>query len=212
MEAMWTRFQPAIVRVRGLLADGAIGDVVAVQADLGVSREYDPADRLFAVETGGGALLDLGVYPVSFAQMVLGSPETVAAVGTHAPNGVEVSTSLLLGWDDGRSAILTCSLHSPMPGEARIYGTRGRIDILPRFHHSTAFVLHREGREPEAVSARPIADGYAEELIEATQAFRAGRTESAVMPLDDTLAVMAVLDEAARQLGVDRREAEGIGA
>lgn len=207
MEAMWTRFQPAVIRARELLADGAIGDIVAVQADLGVSREYDPADRLFARETGGGALLDLGVYLVSFAQMLLGDPETVCAVGTYAANGVEVSASLLLGWEDGRGATLTSSLHSPLPGEARIFGTRGRIEILPRFHHPTRFVLHREGRAPEPFTARPLGDGYAEELIEATRAVRAGRTESTVMPLDDTLAVMAVLEQAASQLGVTYREA-----
>ena len=74
MEAMWTRFQPAVVAMRELIADGAIGEVRSVQADLGVAREYDPADRLFALELGGGALLDLGVYVVSFAQMLLGTP------------------------------------------------------------------------------------------------------------------------------------------
>ncbi len=78
MEAMWTRFQPAIVAVRDLIADGAIGEVRSVQADLGVAREYDPSDRLFDPALGGGALLDLGVYVVSFAQMVLGTPERVS--------------------------------------------------------------------------------------------------------------------------------------
>ena len=206
MEAMWTRFQPAIVRARELVDAGAIGELVAVQADLGVPRDYDPDDRLFAVETGGGALLDLGVYLVSFAQMLLGTPATVAAVGTYAPNGVEVSSSLLLGTADGRGATLASSLHSPMPAEARLYGTRGRIELLPRFHHPTAFVLHREGHDPERFDLSPVGDGYAEELIEVTECVRAGRLESGVMPLDDTLAVMGVLEAAAEQLGLSRRE------
>ncbi len=206
MEAMWTRFQPAVVRAKELVEDGAIGELVAVQADLGVMRDYDPDDRLFAVETGGGALLDLGVYLVSFAQMLLGTPETVATVGTHGPNGVEVSFAMLLGTADGRGATLTSSLHSPMPAESRLYGTRGRIELEPRFHHPTAFVLHREGHDPERVELGPVGDGYAEELSEVTRCVRAGRTESEIMPLADTLAVMGVLELAASQLGLSRQE------
>jgi predicted dehydrogenase len=89
MEAMWTRFQPAVVAVRDLIADGAIGEVRSVQADLGVAREYDPADRLFDLTLGGGALLDLGVYVVSFAQMLLGTPERVVATGSLFPSGAD---------------------------------------------------------------------------------------------------------------------------
>jgi predicted dehydrogenase len=206
MEAMWTRFQPAVVRARELIAEGAIGEVVAVAADLGVLREFDPGHRLFAVETGGGALLDLGVYPVSFAQMLLGAPQTVATVGGLGPNGVETSATLLLGWADGRAATAATSLQSPMPGRALIYGSRGWIEIPPRFHHPTGFVLHREGRAPEAFELPPRGRGYAEELVEVTECVRAGRLESEVMPLDDTLAVMAVLDQAAGQLGIARAE------
>jgi predicted dehydrogenase len=89
MEAMWTRFQPAVVALRGLVADGAIGEVRSVQGDLGVSREYDPTDRLFDLALGGGALLDLGVYVASFAQMLLGTPERVVAAGSLFPSGAD---------------------------------------------------------------------------------------------------------------------------
>ena len=159
MEAMWTRFQPAIVRARELLAEGAIGSPVSVQADLGLARAFDPADRLFAPELGGGALRDLGVYVVSFAQMVLGTPQSVTVVGALAPSGVESTTTLLLGWADGRSATLTSSLHSPMPGEARIFGTEGWLELPPRFHHPTRLVLHRDGAEPGRRRTRRPAAG-----------------------------------------------------
>ena len=89
MEAMWTRFQPAVVALRDLVADGAIGEVRSVQADLGVAKEYDPTDRLFDLALGGGALLDLGVYVVSFAQMLLGTPERVVAAGSLFPSGAD---------------------------------------------------------------------------------------------------------------------------
>lgn len=202
MEAMWTRFQPAVVRLRELVADGAIGEVRSVQADLGVKRAFDPADRLFAPELGGGALLDLGVYVVSFAQMLLGAPETVAVTGSRFPNGADADAALLLGWADGRSATLTVSLRAPMPGAARVFGTEGWIDVLPRFHHPVTIVLHRDGGEPETITRPPIGRGYAHELIEVTEGVRAGRVESAVMPLADTLAVQQVLEDALTQLGV----------
>ena len=202
MEAMWTRFQPAVVRLRELVAEGAIGEVRSVQADLGVQRDFDPADRLFARELGGGALLDLGVYVVSFAQMVLGTPDSVTATGSRFETGVDAEASLLLGYADGRSATLMTSLRNALPGQARVYGTAGWIDVLPRFHHPQTIVLHRPGAEPEPITRPQLGTGYAHELIEVTECLRAGRSESAVMPLADTLAVQDVLEQAAGQLGV----------
>jgi len=202
MEAMWTRFQPAVVRLRELIADGAVGEVRSVQADLGVQRDFDPADRLFARELGGGALLDLGVYVVSFAQMLLGDPATVRATGSLFPTGVDAEASLLLGWDDGRSATLMTSLRNALPGQARVFGTAGWIDVLPRFHHPQTIVLHRAGADAEVITLPQLGGGYSHELIEVTGCLQAGRTESTVMPLADTLAVQAVLEQAAGQLGV----------
>jgi len=209
MEAMWTRFQPAVVRMRELIADGAIGDVRAVQADLGVQRAYDPADRLFALSLGGGALLDLGVYVVNFAQMVLGTPESVTAVGSRFDSGVDAEAGLLLGWADGRNATLTTSLRNALPGQARVFGTAGWIDVLPRFHHPDTIVLHRAGAEPETITRPHTGGGYAHELDEVNACLRAGATESPVMPLADTLAVQEVLERAAQQLGVVHREDPG---
>ncbi len=206
MEAMWTRFQPAIVAARQLIADGAIGDVRQVQADLGVDRAYDPTDRLFDPRQGGGAMLDLGVYVVSLAQHFLGDPTRVCVSGSLAPTGVDAEAGLLLAYDDGRAASLLVSLRGATPGAARIQGTRGWIDIPPRFHHPKRIVLSRAGAEPEEIVRRPIGGGYAHELIEVTQCVRAGATESAVMPLRDTLAVQRMLNDACEQLGVFHAE------
>jgi predicted dehydrogenase len=206
MEAMWTRFQPAVVALRELIADGAIGEIRSVQADLGLSREYDPKGRLFDLAQGGGALLDLGVYVVSFAQMLLGTPERIVAAGSLFPSGADAEAGLLLDYGDGRTANLATSLRAALPGQARVFGTTGWIDVLPRFHHPDTFVLHRAGAEPETITRPPLGAGYAHELIEVTECVRAGNTESSVMPLADTLTVQSLLNEAAEQLGVRHAE------
>ena len=206
MEAMWTRFQPAIVAARQLIDEGAIGEVRQLQADLGVDRPYHAADRLFDPAQGGGALLDLGVYVVSFAQYFLGTPDHVDVTGSLTPTGVDAEAGLLLGYADGRAATLLISLKHHTPGAARIHGTKGWIDVPPRFHHPHRIVLHRRGKEPQAITRLPLGTGYSHELIEVTEAVRLGRTESVIMPLQDTLAVQRILNEACEKLGVYHSE------
>lgn len=206
MEAMWTRFQPAVVKARQLIEDGAIGEVRSVQADLGVTRDFDPSDRVFAHELGGGAVLDLGVYVASFAQWILGNPDSVTAHGSLEPSGVDAQFSALLGYADGRTATLMTSLHSPLPGHARIFGSTGWIDVRPRFHHPREIVLHRAGTDPESFVLAPRGNGYAHELDEVTECVADGRTESSVMPLADSVAVQSILQQCLDQLGVSFSE------
>ncbi|WP_091177869.1 Gfo/Idh/MocA family protein [Microlunatus flavus] len=210
MEAMWTRFQPVLVKIRELVAEGAIGEVRQVQADLGVDRPYDPSDRLFDLAQGGGAMLDLGVYVVSIAQHFLGEPTSVSVSGSLAPTGADREAGLLLGYEDGRAAALLMSLRNPTPGAARLHGTKGWIEIHPRFHHPKSFTLGRTGAEPETFRLPPLGVGYSHELIEVNECLRAGRTESAVMPLADTLTVQRILNGACEQLGVFHREDERV--
>jgi predicted dehydrogenase len=203
MEAMWTRFCPAVGRLRELVADGAIGEVRAVTADLGVRHPVDLATQYsFSPERGDGLLFHLGVYPVSFAQMLLGTPEAVAVHGVVLESGIDVEESVLLSYPGGRSALLFASLRSPAPGEARVLGTKGWIQVPPRFHYTSRIVLHRDGRDPEAIDAPLTGAGYAHELIEVTERVAGGHVESEIMPLADTVAVQDVLGEIADQLGM----------
>jgi predicted dehydrogenase len=202
MEAMWTRFCPAVIRLRELVADGAIGEVRTVTADLGPRHPVDPATQTYHPEEGDGLLFHLGVYPVSFAQMLLGSPETVVAHGVLHPSGTDVEESVLLRYPDGRSALLFASLRSPAPGEARVLGTTGWIQVPPRFHYPSRIVLHRDGHAPQVIDAPLTGTGYAHELAEVTQRVAGGHTQSEIMPLADTVAVQDVLGEIAGQLGM----------
>ncbi len=196
MEAMWTRFNPAIAAIRELIAAGEIGELRAVHGDLTAFRTYDPSDRLFNPETGGGAILDLGVYVISFAEAFLGVPDIVHTVGSLLPNGVEGSFSLLFGYDDGRSATLSGSFEAYGPGRFMLLGTKGWIDVHPRFHRSPSLTLWR-GKEAEELS---FESGYHFEVVHAGECIAAGRTESDVMPLDDTLAVQRIMAQAIADL------------
>jgi predicted dehydrogenase len=206
MEAMWTRFQPAVVRMRELIADGAIGEVRAVQVDLGVRNPLEPGDRFTDPALGGGALFDLTVYPISFAQMVLGTPTAVDARGVVTAEGVDLEESVVLAFASGATATLTTTLRCATPGQARVFGTDGWIDVLPRFHHPETIVLHRGGREAEEITLPHTGSGYSHELIEVTECVAAGRTESAAMPLADTVAVQDAMGEVAARLGMSPQE------
>ncbi|TDT29848.1 Gfo/Idh/MocA family protein [Naumannella halotolerans] len=209
MEAMWTRFLPAIVKIVELVDSGAIGEVRGVQADLCLGRPFQAGHRLFEPSTAGGALLDLGVYPVSLAQYFLGDPESVVAAASHYDNGVDASTSIQLGYSDGLLASLYCSIENAGPGRAAILGTEGWIEIPPRFHHPDRFIVHHmnwTGRADQHHEHPPIGGGYYHELVEVTESIRAGRTESAIMPLSDTVSVMKILQACADQVGLSFTE------
>ncbi len=194
MEAMWTRFNPAIVMLRELVADGAIGEVRTVTADFAVEFPYDPEHRLYNPDLGGGALLDLGVYPVSFAWMLLGEPRVVHAVAGLAANGVDANTGVLLGYDGGAVALLHCSFESAGPVTATILGTKGRIDVHSLFFRPTSFTVRPRDGEPWTHTVELDGHGYTYQAAEVARRVRAGEIESPLMPLDETVAIMRTLD------------------
>jgi predicted dehydrogenase len=206
MEAMWTRFQPIVAHARDLIADGAIGELRMAQADLGAFRAYDADDRLFAPQLGGGATLDLGVYVVSIAEHFLGRPDRVHAAGKLFPNGADASISVLLGYDNGRSATLLASLESETAGRAVIAGTMGSIELMPRFHHPDTLILRRNGQPAETIVRKPTGRGYCHEAIEVNRCLSLGLTESPVMPLQETLDVQWTMEQVLGQLGITPAE------
>ncbi|WP_433449914.1 Gfo/Idh/MocA family protein [Streptomyces sp. CA-142005] len=205
MEAMWMYCNPLVRRLKALVDDGAIGDVRTVQADFGLAGPFPPAHRLRDPALGGGALLDLGVYPVSFAQLLLGEPDAVAGSALLSPEGVDLQTGAVLSWESGAMAALHCSIVGGTGGTASVTGSRGRIDVPSGFFHPERFVLHRDGSEPEEFAADP-ADGprttLRHEAAEVMRALRAGEKESPLVPLEGSLAVMRTLDAVRERIGV----------
>ncbi|MCB0885304.1 MAG: Gfo/Idh/MocA family oxidoreductase, partial [Propionibacteriaceae bacterium] len=202
MEAMWTRFQPVVAAAREVVAWGRIGEVVAVQGDLYAARDYEPGHRLFERDLGGGAILDLGVYVVNFAQAFLGDVRSVDCLTRLYPTGIEKAASINLGHTGGGMSSLACGFDGPGPGRMTIVGTKGWIEVEPRFHHPTTISVHRAGVLPRIIEARPTGGGYSHEFAEVTQRIAEGSTESPTMPLHDTLEVMRVLESCLRQAGV----------
>lgn len=207
MEAMWTRFLPAIQAAKEVVAWGRIGDVVGVQGDLIANRRFDPRDRLFDPDLGGGAILDLGVYPVSLAQHFLGEVREVFCAARLYHNGVDAAASITLRHIGDALSSLACAFDGHGPGSFLVAGTKGWIEIQPRFHHPTAITINRAGVLPRVIETRSIGKGYAHQFAEVTQRVRAGETESPTMPLSDTLEVMRVLSECTVQAGVHYEEA-----
>jgi predicted dehydrogenase len=195
MEAMWTRFLPHVAVIRDWLAQGALGDVVTVTADHGQWFAEDAGFRLFAPELGGGALLDLGVYPVSFASMVLGPPSRVMAMSDPAFTGVDAQTSMLFGYDSGAQAVLTCTLRAKSPTRAAIVGTDARIEVEGDFYAPVAVTLiPRNGGDPTRVESAHEGRGLRHEADEVARRLAAGEVESPLMPLDETISIMETMD------------------
>jgi predicted dehydrogenase len=194
MEAMWTRFLPHVAVIKGWLSQGVLGEIVSVSADHGQWFAEDPEFRLFAPELGGGALLDLGIYPVSFASMVLGPPNRIVSISHPAFTGVDAQTSMLLGHESGAHAVLTCTLRAKSPTTASIVGTDARIEIDGDFYAPTSVKLIPRAGEPTLVSSEHEGRGLRHQADEVALRLAANDLESPMMSLDETISIMETMD------------------
>ncbi len=202
MEAMWTRHLPHIVALREILAQGRLGAVRSVMADHGQWFTKNAAHRLFAPELGGGALLDLGVYPISFASMVLGNPTRVTAVSDQAFTGVDAQTGMLLQYEGGQHAVLFTSLETRTPNWACVNGTEARIEIEGVFYTPSRFRLITRDGDVEDFDFPHEGHGLRHQAATVGRCLRAGLTESDALPLDESIAIMETMDEIRRQIGL----------
>ena len=196
MEAMWTRFLPLMGKVRELLAQKVIGEVRTVMADFGFRTDFNPSSRLLAPELGGGALLDVGVYTISFASMVLGGklPSRIAGLADMGGTGVDEQSAYLLGYPNGALAMLFSAVRTDSPHEATILGENGRIKIHASFFNSTRLTLSVNGKEDQVIDAPFEGNGFNYETAEVMRCLRAGKLESDILPLDESLAIMQTMD------------------
>ena len=202
MEGMWTRFIPAIAALRSLLQAGAIGVPALVQSDMAFAAQVDPASRLFAPELAGGALLDIGVYCVAFASMVLGTPDTVAASAHLGTTGVDERTAVALSYPGGAVAALLCGITVSSPQTATIFGSKGYVAVASPFWCSEQITVHRSGGEPQERRYPLRGNGFNYEAEHFMELVRAGATDSPVMPLAETIAISETLDAARRRIGL----------
>jgi predicted dehydrogenase len=202
MEAMWTRFMPAVAEVKRIVGSGEIGMVRQVTADLGFKAEFGPEHRLYNPDLGGGALLDLGIYPLSIAAALLGPVDSVRAHAEMGATGVDVQTGFTLRHRDGGLSVCACSLQVRTPCELTVSGELGHVRMNTRFHRTESVSVVLADGASRTVPTPYKGNGYVHEAIEAQRCWRAGLLESPGMTLDETLALMGVMDEIRAQIGL----------
>jgi predicted dehydrogenase len=199
MEALWTWFLPPIIDVRRRVAAGEIGEIRVVQANFGVPV-LGEVGRHRELAQGGGALLDMGIYPVMFTRLMLGAPDAVRAIGRLGPTGVDANVGIVLGHPSGALGVLHTGLDALTPLTAEIIGTGGIISVDAPFWFATGFTVNRHNGRPEKVSMPH--QGLAHEAAHAMDRIRAGHLESDILPLDTSVSVMETLDEVRAQIGL----------
>jgi predicted dehydrogenase len=201
MEGMWSRFLPAWVELRSLVAAGAIGELRLVTASFAFQMSVDPRHRLFDLNLGGGALLDLGVYPVTLASMLLGAPERVAALAHLGETGVDEQTGAVLSFPNGALAIVHSAIRTNTPITALVAGSDGSITVPPVFHMAEALEVSGPGGD-QRIECPIRGNGLHYQVLEVNRCLREGKLESSVMTLDGSLSVMETLDRIRGQIGL----------
>ena len=203
MEAMWTRYLPHMVRIREIVAAETLGEIRVVSADHTQKISTDPAHRLNALELGGGALLDLGIYPISFAVDVLGLPESVSATARLSEAGSDAEVATVFVHRDGALSTTVSSSRVAGANTAQIVGTEARIEIDRVWYTPTSFrVVTPDGVVVEEFTTDIDGRGMQFQAQAAERFVAAGVISSDVLPIDETVAIMGVLDEVRRQIGV----------
>jgi predicted dehydrogenase len=203
MEAMWTRYLPPVVQAREWIKEGQIGEVQMLTANFGFNFGWDPGHRLLDKKLGGGALLDAGIYPISFASMIFGQqPSRISSNAHIGETGVDERFSALFEYEGGQTALLSGGVLLRTSNDAFIYGTKGYIHLTD-FLFGAGAALHIPNEEPVEIKKKPETLGYIFEAEEAMRCLREGHKESAIMPLNETLEIMKTVDTLRGQWGLE---------
>jgi predicted dehydrogenase len=203
MEAMWMRTNPLIRTAQQLIADGAIGEVQGVRSEFGLGLAYEPGHRVYDIDNGGGALLDIGIYPATFAYLFLGRPDEVRTAGTLAPSGSDDTVAMQWLYHGVPRGQVWCSASTAAPNVAAIFGTDGWISFAAPAWRPSGLTVHNGDKEYRIED--PIAGqgaGYGPEVEEVARCLHAGLEQSPLVPHADTIAILELLDAARFDLGV----------
>ena len=202
MEAMWTRFLPHIHAIKEIIKSGALGEIHSVVADHGQYIPYTRAARLWEPELGGGSLLDLGIYPLTMAHIVLGTPKTITAVATLTDKGVDLNTSMVLTYESGAHATLSCTMAARGSVSAMIAGDNARLELDDYFYAPTSYRLITRDGEVTEFAKNYEGNGLREEAAEFARVVLSGEIESPLMDHATSLHMMEQMDEIRAQVGV----------
>lgn len=203
LEAMWTRFQPHMHRIRDIIAAGTIGEIRSITADHRQKLSDDPKHRLNDLALGGGALLDLGIYPISFTWDILGKPDSMHASATLRETGADAQVATIFHYASGAIATTLSSSDSAGPNRACVVGTKGRIEIDRVWYEPTSFrVYASDNTLLETFNESRIGRGMQYQAEEAEALIAAGKTESALLPPEQTVQIMQTLDTLRAQIGL----------
>ena len=203
LEAMWTRFLPHMLRIHDLIEAGALGTIYSVVADHTRDLPSDPAHRLNALELGGGALLDLGIYPISFAWDILGAPSEIMAMARFKDTGADAEVATMFRHSGGAISTSISSSDNGGPNVAMILGTKARIEIASTWYVPTSFrLIGRDDKGIEEYRSDVPGRGMQFQADEMERLVAAGLLAGTIMPPEETVAIMGTLDEVRRQIGL----------
>jgi predicted dehydrogenase len=207
MEALWSKFLPGIIKTKDLIDAGVIGDAIVLQADFGLHFPYDAEHRLFNPLLAGGALLDLGIYPLYLSLYLFGKPSMMKAHAVLNENKIDLTTSIITQSKSGTVSSLYTTTQANTPVKAIITGTKGAIELDAWWFTPADVTLRVDGKEEEILPFPAIVNGYEYEIMEAIRCLREGKTESDIMPFSFSLLLMEQMDEIRRLTGISYPEA-----
>lgn len=200
MEALWTRFIPATEKLIEVIEKGVIGEITNLQSDFGYAAGYDPNGRLFNKVLGGGALLDIGIYPVYLSLLLMGMPATIRATAVFTDSGVDASCTIQFGYENGAHADLEATLQENTPIEALIKGTKGSIKMHKRFHHTEKLTVTEFGKSSEILNIPYHGNGYFHEIEEVISCLQNHEIQSMKMPHSMSMNLITTLDKIRKEI------------
>lgn len=208
MEALWTRFLPSIEKVLELIADDTIGEIQMVKADFGFKANFDPQGRVFNNSLGGGSLLDIGIYPLFLALLILGKPNNIQASAIIGQTNVDETCAMILDFPKRKMAILHSTILADTATEAIIYGTKGAIHIHKQFHKPTKVSLHINGQEAQNIEINYVNNGFNYEAEEVRSCVENGLLESPKFNHAFSTLLMETMDTIRQKTGIHYAEDE----